>query len=58
MKEETPTVEQFEPEPYCLRCEQLEWDEDNRSCVNFDGPRCPLFIRGVLAGFEYRCVVV
>jgi len=48
----------FEPELFCLRCDQMEWDEETRRCENFDGPRCPLFIRGLLAGIEVRCVVV
>lgn len=48
----------FEPELYCLRCDQMEWDEDTRRCENFDGPRCPLFIRALLADMKVSCVVV
>lgn len=58
MKDQNVQVQNFEPELYCLRCEQMEWDDQARRCQNFDGPRCPLFIRSLLADIEVRCVVV
>lgn len=50
--------EKFEPELYCLRCQGMEWDEEARRCANFLGARCPLSIRGLLAGLEMNCLVL
>jgi hypothetical protein len=50
--------ESYEPEIYCLVCQKMEWDEENRRCANFNGPDCPLAIRQVLADFEQNCVVL
>ena len=57
--EKVPTsAEKFEPELYCLRCQKMEWDEESRCCANFQGPRCPLSIRSLLAGLQLNCLVV
>lgn len=58
MKEQAETSPAFEPELYCLRCDEMEWDEEARRCVNFDGERCPLSIRRLLSGLEMRCMVL
>lgn len=58
MEKSPRPAERFEPEVYCLRCLSMEWDEETRSCANFNGPRCPLSIRQVLAGLQFTCVVV
>ncbi len=50
--------EAFQPEMYCLICQNMEWDENRRRCVNFDSEKCPLTIRKVLAGCELSCLVV
>jgi hypothetical protein len=51
-------AKKFEPELYCLRCQLMEWDEDQRSCTNFETGVCPLAIRKVLADLSYNCLVV
>lgn len=51
-------LKKFEPELYCLRCQLMEWDEEQRACANFDTGMCPLVIRKVLADFSYNCLVV
>lgn len=58
MKDEQPSAEGFEPEIYCLVCQHMEWDDEARRCVNFDGEQCPLTIRRVLEGCEISCLVV
>lgn len=58
MDQPTRHEEEFQPELYCLSCQRMEWDERERRCANFDGPRCPLSIRRLLAGIEMRCLVV
>ncbi|MCB2189255.1 MAG: hypothetical protein KQJ78_22790 [Deltaproteobacteria bacterium] len=57
-KIEKPSAEKFEPELYCLRCEELTWDEESRRCANFDGPLCPITLRHLLAGLEITYLVV
>jgi hypothetical protein len=48
----------FEPELYCLRCRLLEWDEEERACLNFESPACPLSFRKVLDGLSLSFLVV
>lgn len=48
----------FEPELYCLRCQHMDWDDDNRRCANFQQPSCPLDIRALLASLHMHCLVV
>lgn len=57
--EAKPTASEiFQPEIYCLVCQNMLWDDTTRRCSNFDGPDCPLTIRRVLAGMDCGCVVV
>lgn len=58
MEKTARPAEKFEPEVYCLRCLSMEWDDEARACVNFNGPRCPLDIRQILASLQVTCVVV
>ncbi len=58
MEQTAVPKERFEPELYCLRCQGMEWDDEARRCVNFDGPNCPLGIRRLLAGLKVSCLVV
>lgn len=58
MKEEIQATSNFEPEIYCLVCQHMEWDDEERRCANFDGANCPLTIRRVLAGLDMSCLVV
>lgn len=59
MEYKTPShIKKFEPELYCLRCQLMEWDEEQRACTNFDTGICPLAIRKVLADLPYNCLVV
>jgi hypothetical protein len=59
MEDKTQTeIKRFEPELYCLRCQLMEWDEEQRTCTNFDSGICPLAIRKVLADLSYNCLVV
>ncbi|MFH1058257.1 MAG: hypothetical protein V1797_06185 [Pseudomonadota bacterium] len=58
MEKTAVTREKFEPELYCLRCQGMEWDDETRRCANFNGPRCPLTIRSVLADLKVSCLVV
>lgn len=48
----------FEPEVYCLRCQYMQWNEEQRVCDNFEAAQCPLLIRSLLADFEVSCLVV
>jgi hypothetical protein len=58
MESKTQPAETFEPEIYCLVCQRMEWDDESKRCVNFDGAECPLTIRRVLAGFDMNCMVI
>ncbi len=59
MKQQTqPETNKFVPELYCLRCQLMEWDEEERACTNFETGVCPLVIRKVLAKLSYNCLVV
>ena len=58
MEQTTLEFKPFEPEMYCLRCQNMEWDEQKRCCANFDKSACPLSIRDLLADLKVSCLVV
>ena len=58
MERSIQSTEEFQPEIYCLVCQNMEWDGEKRRCANFDKPNCPLTIRCVLAGCEMKCLVI
>jgi hypothetical protein len=59
MQDSRPQDEKrFEPELYCLRCRLMAWDEEERTCLNFETRACPLGFRKVLDGLSLSFLVV
>ncbi len=58
MENEEKEIMGFEPEIYCLTCRLMDWDQEKKTCANFDTQDCPLVIRRVLQKLNVSCLVV